>query len=61
MEFLWQRELYTEGIFGNPRWFISYSHTPAIIDEVIDKAGRALRRAVAAEAKEGASITPTWW
>ena len=29
LEFLWHRELYREGIFGNPRWFISYSHKAA--------------------------------
>jgi glutamate-1-semialdehyde 2,1-aminomutase len=61
MEFLWQRELYREGIFGNQRWFISYSHKPADIDEAIEKAGRALRSAADAEVRERTTVNPTWW
>jgi glutamate-1-semialdehyde aminotransferase len=61
VEFLWQRELYREGIFANPRWFISYSHTPADIDEALDKADRALRRAVDAEVRERSTVNPSWW
>lgn len=61
MEFLWQRELYREGIFANPRWFISYSHKAADIDEALDKAGRALRRAVDAEVRERSTVNPSWW
>jgi len=61
MEFLWQRELYREGIFGNQRWFISYSHKAADIDEALEKATRALRRAVDAEVRERTTLNPTWW
>lgn len=60
LEFLWHRELYREGIFINPRWFISYSHKAADIDEALDKAGRALRRAVEAERRER-DVQPFWW
>jgi len=59
LEFLWHRELYREGIFANPRWFISYSHKAADIDEALDKARRALQRAVVMETKE--AVKPTWW
>lgn len=61
LEFLWHRELYREGIFINPRWFISYAHKEADIDEAIDRARKALRRAVEAEAREGATVKPFWW
>ncbi len=61
LEFLWQRELYREGIFGNPRWFISYSHKAADIDEALEKAHRALRRAVDAEVRERSTVQPFWW
>jgi glutamate-1-semialdehyde 2,1-aminomutase len=61
MEYLWQRELYGEGIFGNPRWFISYSHKEEDIDEALEKAKRALRRALEAEVKERNTIKPFWW
>jgi glutamate-1-semialdehyde 2,1-aminomutase len=61
LEYLWQRELYREGIFANNRWFISYSHKPADIDESLEKASRALRRALEAEPKERDTIKPFWW
>jgi len=61
LEFLWQRELYREGIFANQRWFISYSHKPTDIDEALEKAGRALRRAVDAEVRERSTVNPSWW
>jgi glutamate-1-semialdehyde aminotransferase len=61
LEFLWHRELYREGIFVNPRWLICYSHKPADIDEAIDKACRALRRAVEAEPRERGHVKPFWW
>jgi glutamate-1-semialdehyde aminotransferase len=61
VEFLWHRELYREGIFGNNRWFISYSHSEADIDEALDKARRALRRAIEAEPRERHSVKPFWW
>jgi glutamate-1-semialdehyde aminotransferase len=59
LEYLWHRELYREGIFINPRWFISYSHKAADIDETIEKARAALRRALDAETKE--DVKPFWW
>ncbi|MEW6510945.1 MAG: aminotransferase class III-fold pyridoxal phosphate-dependent enzyme [Bacteroidota bacterium] len=61
LEFLWHRELYREGIFANPRWFISYSHKPADIDEALEKSRRALQRALEAEPKERDSVKPFWW
>ena len=61
LEYLWHRELYGEGIFVNPRWFISYSHRAADIDETLEKARRALRRALDAEPKERDNVTPFWW
>jgi glutamate-1-semialdehyde aminotransferase len=61
LEFLWHRELYREGIFGNARWFISYSHKESDIDEALEKARRALRRALEAEPKERGSVKPFWW
>jgi len=61
LEFLWHRELYREGIFINPRWFISYSHKEADIDEALEKARRALRRALDAEPKERKTVQPFWW
>jgi glutamate-1-semialdehyde 2,1-aminomutase len=61
LEFLWHRELYREGIFANPRWFVSYSHKSQDIDEALDKARRALRTALACEPKERASVKPSWW
>lgn len=36
-------QLYANGIFANHRWFISYSHQPADIDETLDKTRAALR------------------
>jgi glutamate-1-semialdehyde 2,1-aminomutase len=59
LEYLWHRELYREGIFINPRWFISYSHKAADIDETIEKAREALRRALDAETRE--EVKPFWW
>jgi len=61
LEFLWHRELYREGVFINPRWFISYSHRAADIDEALEKARRALRRALEAEPKERKTVQPFWW
>jgi glutamate-1-semialdehyde aminotransferase len=61
LEYLWHRELYREGIFINPRWFISYSHRTADIDEALEKARRALRRALEAEPKERQTVQPFWW
>jgi glutamate-1-semialdehyde aminotransferase len=61
LEFLWHRELYREGLFVNPRWFISYSHKAADIDEALEKARRALRRALEAEPRERDIVKPFWW
>jgi glutamate-1-semialdehyde aminotransferase len=61
LEFLWHRECFREGLFMNPRWLISYSHRPADIDEAIERAKRALRRALEAEPRERTSVKPYWW
>jgi glutamate-1-semialdehyde aminotransferase len=61
LEYLWQKELYREGVFANPRWFISYSHKEKDIDEALNRAERALRRAVEAEVREGDAVQPFWW
>jgi len=61
VEYLWHRELYREGIFVNPRWFISWAHKEPDIDETLEKARRALRRALDAEPHERTSVKPFWW
>ncbi len=61
LEFVWHRELYREGIFMSPRWFISYSHKEADIDETLEKARSALQRARDAEVRERGTIKPFWW
>jgi glutamate-1-semialdehyde aminotransferase len=61
LEYLWFRELFREGIFVILRWFISYSHKPADIDETIDKARKALKRALEAEPKELENMKPFFW
>ncbi len=61
LEYLWHRELYREGIFANNRWLISYSHKERDIDEALDKAKRALQRAVLAEPRERDNVKPFWW
>jgi len=61
LEYIWHRELYREGIFANQRWFISYSHKEKDIDEALEKASVALRRAIDAEKKERSNIQPFWW
>jgi glutamate-1-semialdehyde 2,1-aminomutase len=61
LEYLWHRELYREGIFANSRWFISYSHKAHDIDEALEKAKRALVRALEAEPKERETVKPFWW
>lgn len=61
MEYLWFRELFREGIFVMLRWFISYSHTEKDIDESIEKAKRALRRALDAESRERDTVKPFYW
>jgi glutamate-1-semialdehyde aminotransferase len=59
--YLWFRELYREGIFANPRWFISYSHKQVDIDEALDKARVALKRAFEVEPKEREKMKPFFW
>jgi len=61
LEYLWHRELYREGIFASLRWFICYSHKEADIDEALEKAERALRRAVESEPHERDTVKPFWW
>ncbi|MEK6571106.1 MAG: aminotransferase class III-fold pyridoxal phosphate-dependent enzyme [Bacteroidota bacterium] len=52
LDFLFRRELYRQGIFASVRWFISYSHKKKDIDETLDRARKALRRALDAEVSE---------
>jgi len=61
MEYLWFRELFREGIFVILRWFICYAHKEPDIDETIDRARRALKRALDAEPKERNSVKPMYW
>ena len=61
LEYLWFRELFREGIFVILRWFISYSHKQADIDLTLEKAKRALQRALDAEPKERQSVKPFYW
>jgi glutamate-1-semialdehyde aminotransferase len=61
LEYLWFRELFREGIFVILRWFISYSHKQTDIDETIDKARKALKRALEAEPKERENVKPFFW
>lgn len=61
LEYLWFRELFREGVFVILRWFICYSHKANDIDEALEKARRALKRALDAEPKERATIRPFYW
>jgi len=61
LEYLWYRELFREGIFVILRWFICYSHREADIDMTIERARKALKRALDAEQKERSSIKPFYW
>lgn len=61
LEYLWFRELFREGIFVILRWFISYSHKEADIDQSLERARAALKRALDAEPRERASIKPHYW
>jgi glutamate-1-semialdehyde aminotransferase len=61
LEYLWFRELFREGVFVILRWFISYSHKQTDIDITLEKAKRALQRALDAEPKERQSIKPFYW
>jgi len=40
----WRRQLYAHGVF--PGWFMNYSHQPADIDETVEKAHKAMRKAL---------------
>ncbi len=59
--YLWQREMYREGIFANIRWFLCYSHKQSDIQEAADKALRALRHALECEPKERDKAKPFYW
>jgi glutamate-1-semialdehyde aminotransferase len=61
LEYLWFRELFREGIFVILRWFICYSHKQADIDDALDKARVALKRAFAMEPKERENVKPFYW
>ncbi len=61
LEYLWFRELFREGIFVILRWFICYSHQEEDIDLTIERARKALKRALDAEPKERSSIKPFYW
>jgi glutamate-1-semialdehyde aminotransferase len=61
LEYLWFRELFREGIFVMLRWFICYSHKESDIDEALEKARRALKRALEAEPKERERVKPFYW
>jgi glutamate-1-semialdehyde aminotransferase len=61
LEYLWFRELFRDGVFVILRWFICYSHKPSDIDESLEKARRALKRALEAEPKERSTTKPFYW
>ncbi|HLE33588.1 MAG TPA: aminotransferase class III-fold pyridoxal phosphate-dependent enzyme [Bacteroidota bacterium] len=61
LEYIWFRELFREGVFVILRWFISYSHREEDIDLTIEKAKKALKRALDAEPKERRSLRPSYW
>ena len=61
VEYLWYRELFREGVFVILRWFISYSHRESDIDETLEKAKTALKRALDAASKEKTKVTPFYW
>jgi len=61
LEYLWFRELFREGVFIILRWFISYSHKETDIDLALERAKRALKRALEAEPKERNSVKPFYW
>ena len=61
LEYIWFRELFREGVFVILRWFISYSHREGDIDLTLEKAKKALKRALDAEPKERRSLRPSYW
>ena len=61
LAYLWQRELYREGVFANNRWFICYSHKESDIHEAAAKARTALRRALECEPRERATAIPFYY
>jgi glutamate-1-semialdehyde 2,1-aminomutase len=61
LEYLWFRELLREGVFVILRWFLCYSHKESDIDETIEKARKALKRALEAEPKERETAKPFYW
>ncbi len=61
LEYLWFRELFRDGVFVIHRWFTSYSHSAADIDEALEKARGALKRALDAAPKGQSTIKPFYW
>jgi hypothetical protein len=61
LEYLWFRELFRQGVFVTLRWFISYSHKEADIDEALGKARVALKSALEIEPKEREKVKPFFW
>jgi glutamate-1-semialdehyde aminotransferase len=61
LEYLWFRELFREGVFVVLRWFICYSHKDCDIDEALEKARKALKRALDVELKERNTVKPFYW
>jgi glutamate-1-semialdehyde 2,1-aminomutase len=61
IEYLWYRELFREGVFVILRWFISYSHQESDIDETLEKAKKALKRALDTAPKEKDRVIPFYW
>jgi glutamate-1-semialdehyde aminotransferase len=61
LEYLWFRELFREGVFVVLRWFICYSHKDPDIDQTLEKARKALKRALDVELKERNTVKPFYW
>jgi glutamate-1-semialdehyde 2,1-aminomutase len=46
LDFIFQRELFREGIFFSGRWYLCYSHKEKDIDETLEKAEKALKNSL---------------